>query len=118
MIAIVSEVDGLKCIILYGNKAHISHGGQEMNPPPTHQRPLEFDFLKLERTLCGLSGLLTWTKVPQSTFISIHRPVFNSCPAPMQITPDIEGYLSTGYSKSTYSINVGCRKPWSGALLK
>lgn len=43
---------------------------------------------------------------PQSGFITIHWLVFISCPGHMQITPDTEGYLSIGYSKSTYSTNM------------
>ena len=35
-----------------------------------------------------------------------HLRVFISHPDHMQITPDTEGYLSIGYSMSTYSTNM------------
>lgn len=63
--------------------------------------------------LMWISGLNHSAKIdrrlkfqPPSSFIKIHWLVFISRPEHMQITPDAEGYLSIGYSKSTYSTNM------------
>lgn len=71
-----------------------------------------------------ISGLIILQKTdgrykfkPQSSFINIHWLLFISRPGHMQITPDTEGYLSIGYSKSTYSTNMAAGNLSQGALI-
>lgn len=112
----------------------LSHAGQEMNffPPVrvadqykhnyyfTHSNWTLFD---IEADLILISHYSdkmvdrNTSQPPQSSFINIHWLVFISCPEHMQITPDAEGYLSTGYSRSTYRTNIGAGNPGQGHSL-